>query len=429
MNQSSDRFQPVYDLLRGIPAENVCLKYGIGKKELNKRLAEYQQYARQVAMIEELPAHRISRNAPCPCGSGKKYKKCCLPVHESIRKNMPQDYWLKKQEQAKQKQFLEKETGRAFDFLAELQFHKARKLAEKLLQTFPEDDRLHDVLYTTAIVDENYDEAFYIARKRWQVALEEKDYYQEHGRHRREQQGHIALFYSPTTWLEKFWVAQRARHYAKEFPKDGNTELQRLANSLLEANNKQKYTATQEAGFEERRKALKPVIDALIGQGERSIPYVLPLAYWFNWASLFVPEIIAHSGSEKATRLLAELSMFRYPFFAQLCLKELERFGSSIVPVVADVINDHKSFDELKVGLILLLGNIGTEESFSILVRLTEHESPYVVNWVAQALAKHRDPRALEYLEKAKERLGELSKIAGAIRELVELKESHEAGN
>jgi hypothetical protein len=20
-----------------------------------------------------------SRNAPCPCGSGKKYKKCCLP--------------------------------------------------------------------------------------------------------------------------------------------------------------------------------------------------------------------------------------------------------------------------------------------------------------------------------------------------------------
>jgi uncharacterized protein YecA (UPF0149 family) len=21
---------------------------------------------------------KISRNAPCPCGSGKKYKKCCL---------------------------------------------------------------------------------------------------------------------------------------------------------------------------------------------------------------------------------------------------------------------------------------------------------------------------------------------------------------
>lgn len=23
---------------------------------------------------------KIERNAPCPCGSGKKYKKCCLPL-------------------------------------------------------------------------------------------------------------------------------------------------------------------------------------------------------------------------------------------------------------------------------------------------------------------------------------------------------------
>lgn len=23
---------------------------------------------------------KIGRNAPCPCGSGKKYKKCCLPL-------------------------------------------------------------------------------------------------------------------------------------------------------------------------------------------------------------------------------------------------------------------------------------------------------------------------------------------------------------
>lgn len=25
----------------------------------------------------------IGRNDPCPCQSGKKYKKCCLPVHEA----------------------------------------------------------------------------------------------------------------------------------------------------------------------------------------------------------------------------------------------------------------------------------------------------------------------------------------------------------
>ncbi len=25
---------------------------------------------------------KIGRNEPCPCGSGKKYKKCCLRKHE-----------------------------------------------------------------------------------------------------------------------------------------------------------------------------------------------------------------------------------------------------------------------------------------------------------------------------------------------------------
>jgi tetratricopeptide (TPR) repeat protein len=26
---------------------------------------------------------KIGRNAPCPCGSGKKYKRCCLHAHEA----------------------------------------------------------------------------------------------------------------------------------------------------------------------------------------------------------------------------------------------------------------------------------------------------------------------------------------------------------
>ena len=25
---------------------------------------------------------KVGRNDPCPCGSGKKYKKCCLPLHQ-----------------------------------------------------------------------------------------------------------------------------------------------------------------------------------------------------------------------------------------------------------------------------------------------------------------------------------------------------------
>ena len=29
---------------------------------------------------------KIERNAPCPCGSGKKYKKCCLPLVDQADK-------------------------------------------------------------------------------------------------------------------------------------------------------------------------------------------------------------------------------------------------------------------------------------------------------------------------------------------------------
>jgi tetratricopeptide (TPR) repeat protein len=31
----------------------------------------------------------IGRNAPCPCGSGKKYKKCCLAKDEQARQRRP----------------------------------------------------------------------------------------------------------------------------------------------------------------------------------------------------------------------------------------------------------------------------------------------------------------------------------------------------
>jgi hypothetical protein len=30
--------------------------------------------------------HRIGRNDPCPCGSGKKYKKCCLGSEDARQK-------------------------------------------------------------------------------------------------------------------------------------------------------------------------------------------------------------------------------------------------------------------------------------------------------------------------------------------------------
>jgi uncharacterized protein YecA (UPF0149 family) len=32
----------------------------------------------KVTALKKGKTKKIGRNAPCPCGSGKKYKKCCL---------------------------------------------------------------------------------------------------------------------------------------------------------------------------------------------------------------------------------------------------------------------------------------------------------------------------------------------------------------
>ena len=41
------------------------------QEERNTLLKEYRQSCQAVS-------HKIGRNDPCPCGSGKKYKKCCM---------------------------------------------------------------------------------------------------------------------------------------------------------------------------------------------------------------------------------------------------------------------------------------------------------------------------------------------------------------
>ena len=41
--------------------------------QLNKGAAGEDQARKPVKRAED----KVGRNAPCPCGSGKKYKKCC----------------------------------------------------------------------------------------------------------------------------------------------------------------------------------------------------------------------------------------------------------------------------------------------------------------------------------------------------------------
>ena len=55
-------------------------RYDVFDEELDNKLGEkdllpWMNVKPQVPFIRESP--KIGRNDPCPCGSGKKYKKCC----------------------------------------------------------------------------------------------------------------------------------------------------------------------------------------------------------------------------------------------------------------------------------------------------------------------------------------------------------------
>ena len=49
-----------------------------------ERTAKFQQIWHQSHTPWMRINQKISRNAPCPCGSGKKYKNCCLGKEEHI---------------------------------------------------------------------------------------------------------------------------------------------------------------------------------------------------------------------------------------------------------------------------------------------------------------------------------------------------------
>ena len=72
-----DRFVPPKT---GSVAENyLCADYKLFFRHcLPFATALKQQYHRQQESNSAKRANKVSRNAPCPCGSGKKYKKCCM---------------------------------------------------------------------------------------------------------------------------------------------------------------------------------------------------------------------------------------------------------------------------------------------------------------------------------------------------------------
>lgn len=89
-----------------------------------------------------------SRNAPCPCGSGKKYKKCCLDTDEAAaaekRAQQRAEEQKKQQHQkAEQKKYydyidqLEQLSNHANDLIHAKEWEKAHTACLELKERFP----------------------------------------------------------------------------------------------------------------------------------------------------------------------------------------------------------------------------------------------------------------------------------------------------
>ena len=67
---------------------DISLRFGLNLEYPWERDGEMDTATKNMAKTGNLSAllkksagigRKIGRNEPCPCGSGKKYKRCCLP--------------------------------------------------------------------------------------------------------------------------------------------------------------------------------------------------------------------------------------------------------------------------------------------------------------------------------------------------------------
>ena len=77
------------DMMRGVREEVVGMIYKVQfvsketEEEQPKRKISYGAVQKSAPVQVESKQIKVGRNDPCPCGSGKKYKKCCFPREDS----------------------------------------------------------------------------------------------------------------------------------------------------------------------------------------------------------------------------------------------------------------------------------------------------------------------------------------------------------
>jgi hypothetical protein len=245
--------EPVLELLQGENPDAVARKAGMTKERLWRIRDDLLAHVeRERAKATDAPLKTIGRNAPCPCGSGKKYKHCCLrqdkAAIEGEHSEKAASQPARKTEQAQ----LIKRIEKAFGLLRSGRYSEAIERASTLCLRYPNEDRLHDIMATGHVYAGQSETAIDICRKRMAVAKAENTFFLQHGRYRDAQNDKTTLsyFYPPLTWLQKYWIALKSGEYQTVFPVKENAAIIDLAKTLETADDVTRFPENQARGLE-----------------------------------------------------------------------------------------------------------------------------------------------------------------------------------
>ena len=424
---SEAELAPVLELLQGGDPDAIAQKAGMDREALLRIRDDLLAKAeRERLKAAKVPSQKIGRNQPCPCGSGKKYKHCCLNDHEAIRRTKNEGGTGDRQISQTEQDRLIYKIEEAFALLGTGHYTEASEQASKLIIDYPNEDRLHDIRVTAHLYLKAFDAAIAICRQRLAVAESEKAYFIEKGRYRDADIDHPALayYYPPLTWLQKYWIALKAGDYHAQYPLKEDAQITQLIRTLQTADDETRFPQKHSQGLEVRREALKDTLEQLKRVGPQAIPYLLPHVVIYSWTGLFVPEILAAYPTELSTRSLIDISMFGFAYVSGACLHYLEKRGQEVIPHIRKAFARKKKFDPIKTGIVSVLGNIRTPSAYRMLLKFLDHESPHIVNWAGDALGKFDNVGALPAMMAASERIGGERMIDSAILHLKDLENS-----
>jgi hypothetical protein len=424
---SEEELEPVLELLQGGDPDAIAQKAGMNREDLLRMRDDLlAKVERERLKAAKVPSQKIGRNQPCPCGSGKQYKHCCLSDHEAIRRTKNKEGTGNRQVRQKEQDRLIHKIEKTFALLGTGRCPEACKQASNLLIDYPNEDRLHDILATAHLYLKSFDAAIAICRQRLAVAESEKAYFIEKGHYRDADIDHPALayYYPPLTWLQKYWIALKAEDYQKHYPLKQDARITKLIRALQTADDANRFPQKHSQGLEMRREALKDTLEKLKRAGPQVIPYLLPHAVIYSWTGIFVPEILSVYPPGLSTRSLIDISMFGFAYASGACLHYLEKRGEAVIPYIGEAFAKEKKFDPIKTGIISVLGNIRTPAAYRMLLGFLDHASPHIVNWAGDALGKFDNVEALPAMVAASQRIGGERMIESAILHLKDLENS-----